>query len=201
MKKKLSVIIAFLVTIAAAVLFAHTTKADRIYDNNINNVSYTDIGVLTEERSFSQRFICRQDTIDGFLIKTGVAGDTSAATVHLEVKDLTTGETLISFDEPGSSFKPRKIHYFKTGRLSGMKDRDLEMTITETGSDSANGVTFYYAKETDARYYAELDGEAVSGVLPLGTAADRFDVETFIVFLICIWFIWGFMWFLYKLFQ
>lgn len=201
MKKKLSVLIAFVLTIAAAVLFAHTTKADRIYDNNINNVSYTDIGVLTEGRTFAQRFNCRRDSIDGFLIKTGVLGDASSAVVHLEVKDLTTGETLITFDESGSTFKPRKIHYFKTGRLNGMKDRDLFLTVTETGSDSANGVTFYYAKEKDARYFAELDGEALTGVIPLGTAAERFDTETFIVFLISVWFIWGFMWLLYRLFQ
>jgi hypothetical protein len=201
MKKKLSVIIAFALTIAAAVFYGHTTKSDRIYDNNINNVSYGNIGVLTEGSVLSQRFICRKDAIDGFLVKTGISGDCSSCVVHLEVKDAGSGQIILSYDENGSTFRPRKIHYFRTGKLNGMKDKDLIISLSQTGSDASNGVTFSYAKETDARYFADLDGTALDGVLPLGTAADGFDPETFIIFLLSVWFIWGFMWFLYKLFQ
>ena len=194
-------IIALLITIAAAVVFGHTVKADRYYNSNINQVSYTDLGVFMDNMSVSQRFVCRKDVIDGFLVKTGVSGDHEEAVVTLELKDAVTGEVLLSMQESGKEFRPRKIHYFKTERLSGMKGRDLILTLSETGSSSGNGVTFYYAKEDNAPYLADLSGTALPGVLPMGTAVEGFDLETCIVFLLCVWFIWGFMWFLYKLFQ
>lgn len=201
MKKKIPVIIAFILTIALAVLFGHTTKACRIYDNNVNSVSYADLGVLSEGQTISQRFICKEDTIHGFLIKSSVAGNHGPATVHLELKDAATGETLAAADEPGTVIKARKIHYYKTGELTGLKGKELELIVSERGTTPGNGILMYYAVDSDAEYFAELDGSALGGVLPMATATERFDIETFVVFLLSIWFIWGFMWFLYRLFQ
>jgi len=50
MKKKIPVIIALILTIAAAVFVGNTRKANRIYDNNVNTISYADLGVLEDGR-------------------------------------------------------------------------------------------------------------------------------------------------------
>ena len=96
MKVKLTTIVAVLITIAAAVFFAHTTKIHRIYDSNINNVSYTDMGVPEDGLVYSQKFVCMKDTVDGFTVKTGVAGSYADAVVILEVKDAQTGDVLVN---------------------------------------------------------------------------------------------------------
>ncbi len=201
MKKKLSVIIALILTVVAAVFYGNVTRPARIYDNNVNTVSYTDLGVLTTEHSVSQEFTCRIDTVNGLQLKTGTAGDYALGGLHLEVKDAGTQEVLVSMDEPGSEFRPRKIHYFKTPELTGMKGRELTVTITGTGEDSANGITMYCAMESSPGHNAVMDGEELGGVLPLAVVAEGFNTETFVIFLLSVWFIWGFMWILYKLFQ
>ena len=53
MKKKIPVIIALILTIAAAVFMGNTRKANRIYDNNVNTISYADLGVLEDGRYIS----------------------------------------------------------------------------------------------------------------------------------------------------
>lgn len=201
MKKKIPVIIAFILTIAAAVYFGHTTKACRIYDNNVNSISYADLGVLTEDQTISQEFICREDTIHGFLIKSGISGDYGNSVVHLELKDAATGEVLTTADEPGNTIKARKIHYYKTDEITGLKGKNLILSLSEKGTTPGNGILMYYAVDDAPEFPATIDETTLGGVLPMATATERFDVETFVVFLLSIWFIWGFMWFLYRLFQ
>lgn len=201
MKKRIPIIIALIATIAAAVFFGHTTKSVRIYDNNVNTVSYVTIGVPEEGQVLTQEFVCREDRIHGFRIKAGVQGDASAVTVHLELKDAATGEVLVAVEEAGANIRPRKIHYFRTEELTGLKGKDLILSLREEGTDQGNGILMYYAQEELPEHPLYLNDTAMDGVLPMATATERFDAETFIIFLLSVWFIWGFMWFLYKLFQ
>ena len=125
MKKKIPVIIALILTIAAAVFMGNTRKANRIYDNNVNTISYADLGVLEDGRYISQEFICREDVIDGFIIKSSVAGNHADVTVHLQLKDAQTGEILAEASEQGSNIRARKMHFYKMDTMSGMKGKDL----------------------------------------------------------------------------
>lgn len=201
MKKKIPVIIALILTIAAAVFMGNTRKANRIYDNNVNTISYADLGVLEDGRYISQEFICREDVINGFIIKSSVAGNHADVTVHLQLKDAQTGEILAEASEQGSNIRARKMHFYEMDTLSGMKGKDLILTVWEEGAQSGSGILMYYAPGQETQYRINVDGEELDGVFPMATATDRFDTETFIIFLLSLWFIWGFMWALYKLFQ
>ncbi len=201
MKKKIPVIIALILTIAAAVFMGNTRKANRIYDNNVNTISYADLGVLEDGRYISQEFICREDVIDGFIIKSSVAGNHADVTVHLQLKDAQTGEILAEASEQGSNIRARKMHFYKMDTMSGMKGKDLILTVTEEGAQNGSGILMYYAPGQETQFRINVDGEELDGVLPMATATDRFDTETCVIFLLSLWFIWGFMWALYKLFQ
>ncbi len=202
MKKKIPVIIAFIITIAAAVFFGDTTKASKIYDSNVNTISYTDLGVLENDQFITQKFVCSQDTVNGFMIKSSVCGNYGDVVVNIEVSDAQTGEVLTVINEQGVNIKARKVHYYKADEpLTNMKGKTLEVKITETGSVQGSGINMYYAPAEESNYLIAVNGSEIGGVLPLATAADGFDVETCIIFLLSVWFIWGFMWFLYKLFQ
>jgi len=201
MKKKLPVIIAFILTIAAAFWFAHIDKADRIYNNNVDTLSYVSVGVLENGEKFTQTIVCREDIINGFQIKNSIQGEHESATVRLEVRDAETDELIAVTEEPGSAFRRQKIHKYNTEQLTGMAGRKLKLSLTETGSSMGSGIIMYYVPEKNSGYKAELDGNVLDGVMPAATVTERFDTETFIVFLLSLWFIWGFMWFLYRLFQ
>lgn len=201
MKKKLPVIIAFILTIAAAFYFAHIDKANRIYDNNVDTLSYVDVGVLEDGEVYTQVLVSKEDVINGFQIKNSIAGDYENAVVRLEVYDAETNELITAVEEQGSEFKRQKIHTYDTGELTGMKDKKLMVSLTETGSSMGSGIPMYFVPDEKAEYKANLGGNELDGIIPLATVTERFDTETFIIFLLSLWFIWGFMWFLYKLFQ
>lgn len=200
MKKRLPVIIAFILTIAAAFFFAHIDKEHRIYNNNVDSLSYIDAGVLEDGEVYSQTLVCMEDVINGFRVKNSIAGEYADCIVRMEIRDAQSNELITAVEEPGSSFKRQKIHYYKTDELTGMKGRKLLVTLTESGSSMGNGILMYYVPQ-EGEYTAMLDDRELDGLMPVATVTDRFDTETFIIFLLSLWFIWGFMWFLYKLFQ
>lgn len=200
MKKRLPVIIAFILTIAAAFFFSHIDKEHRIYNNNVNSLSYIDAGLLEDGEVYRQILVCKEDVLNGFRIKNSIAGAYEDVTVRMEIYDAESEELITAVEEPGSAFKRQKIHYYKTEVLSGMKGRKLLVSLSESGSSMGNGILMYYVPQ-DGEYKAMLGDRELDGLMPVATVTDRFDTETFIIFLLSLWFIWGFMWFLYKLFQ
>ena len=200
MKKRLPVIIAFILTIAAAFYFGHIDKENRIYNNNVDSLSYIDAGVLEDGEVYRQILVSKEDVLHGFRVKNSIAGSYEDATVRMEIYDAESMELITAVEEPGSAFKRQKIHYYKTEELNGMKGRKLLVSLTESGSSMGNGILMYYVPQ-DGEYKATLDDRELDGLMPVATVTDRFDTETFIIFLLSLWFIWGFMWFLYKLFQ
>ena len=119
MKKRLPVIVGIVLTIVIAFLYGNTKKTHGIYDNNVNTAVYSGIGVLTEGETVTQTFICQEDELDGFLIKSDVSGNYEVATFFLKVMDAETGEVLTEGQESGSNVKARKLHYYKVPAISG----------------------------------------------------------------------------------
>ncbi len=201
MKKKIPMIIGLLVIIAFSIWFAFTYKTHKIYDNNVNTASYTDLGVFTEENSLSQTFTCEEDQIDGFLIKCNPSGDYSNAQIELTVKD-ESGKVLSSASYSGSIVKARKLNKFLLDTpITGYKGQTLTLEVAESNSSTGNGITFFYEPDESSIGDLCVNGSPLSGVFVMKTITYCFDVETFITLLFSILFIWAFMWFLYRLFQ
>ena len=201
MKKRLPMIIGLILTILFAVWMGNTKKAHIIYDDNVNTASFDSLGVNTEEQVLSQKFVAKEDVFDGVAIKQTVSGDHSISTVKVDIIDDETGLTVASAEVGGSDFRARKTYYFKTDRITGAKGRIYTVNVTQSGSTATDGVVFYYQSDPDAEYKMSVAGNEINGVLVMKTITERFDVERFLVMLFAVWFIWGFMYFLYRLFS
>ncbi len=201
MKKKLPVIIGLIVVILFSIWYGFTDKTHKIYDNNVNTAKYNDLGVLTEGQVIRQTFTCEENVLDAFSIKCNPSGDYAGAQLTLTVLDEATGEVLTTGEESGSNIRPRKMHKFKVGQLTGVKGRELTLEVRETNSSPGNGINLYYQPAENTIGSLTLDDNALSGVFVMKTVTERFDTETFVIMLLSILFIWAFLWFLYRLFK
>ncbi len=201
MKKKLPVILGVIGTVLLAWFLANTYKAHRLYDNNVNTANYTALPVMTEGQYLSQTFTAREDTIDAVGLKANLSGSYAAAQVTVTLKDAETGEVLAQKTESGTEIRPRKVHDFFLGPVTGCKDRLLTLEVTQTGSTPADGVIFYFQGGAGEEEPLLVSGTEYDAVLVMRTQTKGFDVERFISLLLAEWFIWGFMWALYRLFS
>ena len=200
MKKKLPIIIGLIATIAFAIWMGNTKKPHLIYDDNVNTASYLAIGVNTEDQVIEQTFVCEEDVLDGVAVKQTVSGNHGITEVRVDILD-DSGNVAGSVTESGADFRARKIHYFKTERINDAKGRTFTVRITQLNSTPADGVMFYYQANADAQYKMSIADTQIDGVLVMKSITERFDVERFLVMLISVWFIWGFMWYLNRLFS
>ncbi len=201
MKKKLPVIVGLLAVILFSLWYGFTDKTHKIYDNNVNTATYLDLGVLTEGQVLSQTFTSEENVLDAFLIKCGPSGDYGNTEVHLTVKDAETGEVLSTGEEIGSNIRPRRLHKFSITPLTGCKGKALVLEMTEVNATVGNGIDLYYQPNETSIGTLTLDGNPLPGVFVMKTVTERFDTETFLIILVSILFIWGFLWFLYRLFK
>lgn len=201
MKKKLPVIIGIALVLIFSIWYGFTDKTHKIYDNNVNTAQYSGIGVLEEDGSISQSFVCEEDVLDGFYIKCDPAGDYTKTTVHLQVIDAETGNVISEGEESGANIQPRKLHKFLVDEITGYKGKTLTLKVTETGVAPGSGISLYYQPAAESIGNFSVNGNPTAGVFVMKTITECFDIETFIVVFLSIMFIWVFMWFLYRLFK
>ena len=199
MKKKLPVIIGLICICIFAALYANVKKAHPIYDNDVDTGVYQSMGLMANDVTVHQRFVCIEDCLDGFYLKTDVVGNCENVTLVLTVLDVESGETLSENECTASDLKTRKLNYFKTDRIEGYNGKLLELCVTQKHAENGSGVGLYIQPGEGEGCYR--DGQPAGGVLVMKHVAERFDTESFLVagFFCC--FIWLFLWFLYRLFR
>ncbi len=201
MKKRLPIIIGVIIVLVISLWYGFTDRTHKIYDNNVNTAQYTALSIPLEGESITQSFICEEDVLDGFYIKCNPSGSYEDVVVTVDVIDTASGEIIASTSEIGSSFKARKLHKFTIEPVEGYKDCTLTLVITETGTTESDGITIYYQPTDTSIGTFTVNQKAVSGVLVMKSYTECLDAATFIIVFISIMFIWGFMWFLYRLFK
>ncbi len=201
MKKKLPVLIGIAITLFIACLYGNTNKTHKIYDNNVNTAVYQAIGTLSEGEIISQTFVCQEDILNGFVLKSDVLGDYEDTQVMIRVLDGNTGEILAEGQEIGKNIHAREQHYYKIDPINGCKGKKLILQVSEKGASENNGINLFYQPRGGSEEEFVVKGNETTGVFVMKTVTERFDVETFAVMLFAEWFIWGFLWFLYRLFR
>lgn len=201
MKNKLSFIIGLIAVVAFSVWYSFTDITHKIYDNNVNTATYSDMGVFTDGQSIQQAFTCEEDELSGFLIKSSPAGDYTNAQITVTVTDPNTGEVVSTGTAVGSSVRARKLNRYEIEPITGCKGKEFVLTVTETNSSAGNGVTFFYQPNEASIGGLLVNENPMAGSLVMKTVTTGFNVETFVVILISLLFIWAFLWFLYRLFK
>lgn len=199
MKKKIKSIAIALIVIALAFLYAHIDKNTYLYDRNAELESYVQTGVLQEGETISQTFFCREEALDGINLKSTIVGSVDNVLLEYAIIDNETGE-ITKETAKGTEIKNNKFNEYTFPRINGAKDKSYTLTLSETGTDLSNGVSFYI-DSTKAKESLSVKGNETQGSLVVRLISHRFDLETFIVLLGFIAFVVVFIKVLYGLFE
>ncbi len=201
MKKKLPVIIGLAAVVLFSFWYAHKDVAHLLYDNNVNTAQYAEIGILYDGDVVTQTFTAEEDEIDAFMIKANTSGDHAKIELSLTVTDNETGEQVSSGEESGANVRARKLHRFAVDPITNCRGKEFTLTLREKNSWDNNGIVFYYQPAETKDSGLKINGQATQGVFVMKTLTRRFDAESFIVMAVSLLTIWGFLWFLGRLFR
>lgn len=202
MKIKLKKIIGVIILVVVAFLYAHIAKVHNIYNTEIDPSEYGNTGILTE-LGIKQEFVCEEEYLDGIRIKSTVTESAEQILLSYSLKNLSTGEVAASGKAEGKAVKNSKFFEIPFERIENCKDTRFELTVSSNvPAGTASGVGFAYQKNREEHTSLEVAGEEVeNGTLILKTVTNRFDFETFCVFLVFALYVVLFMRFLYRLFK
>nr|WP_296009057.1 hypothetical protein [uncultured Blautia sp.] len=202
MKKKLKKLMGVIILVAAAFLYAHIAKVHNIYNTEIDPSEYGNTGILTD-LGVKQEFVCAEEHLDGIRIKSTVTESAEQILLSYSLKNLSTGEVAASGEAEGKEVKNSKFFEIPFERIENCKDKRFELTVvSNVPMGTAMGIGFAYEKNREEYTSLEVAGEEVEdGTLILKTVTNRFDFETFCVFLVFALYVILFMRFLYRLFK
>ena len=199
MKQKIKIAVIILIILVLSFFYAHIDKNTYLYDREVDSGDYAATGILLENEEISQDFVCEEDSIDGINIKITVYGNADETEVQYRIVDKENGQTLGEGTAAGESVKNNKFNKLKMDQIDGTKGKQCTLIIQEKGSDEENGLGFYTIG--DSENTTVIRENETRGSLAVRMVCRRFDLETFVVLVGFVAFIWAFMKVLFKLFK
>ena len=189
MKKKISSAVLIAAILVGAFLYAHVDKNIYLYDRSLESEDFINTGILEAGETLEQTFTMKDEAIDGINLKISSVGNVEDVTLLGTLKDAGSNEKVSEFSVAGSEIKNNKINKLK----------EYTLVLACEGSDEQNGLSFYVTQGNVGKL--TVKGNDTNGVLVSRMLCHRFDVETFIVLLGFVAFVYVFMRTLYKLFK
>lgn len=201
MKKKIKIAIGCLVMIAVAFAYAHIAKTHNLYDQDVDTSAYFNTGIVTET-GVTQQFVSQEKHLDGVKIKSTIFRTAENVTFHYTLKDVASGEIVAKGSRSGEKVKNSKFFELDFDRVENCKEKTYELVVYLEGATAEEGVGFSCEPKTEKDTKLTIDGMDIEeGTLVMKTVTDRFDLETFVVFLAFAIYVILFMRFLYRLFK
>ena len=198
--KKIKRVIGICLLLALAFVYAHIAKANMIYDKSIDNSEYLNTGVV--EGIIEQSFVCTEDSLDGISAKCQLNGDTTGVSVKMRLYDNGTKKQVAESEVDAEKIKNGKFNEFSFDTVENTNGRSYTVTFQNMNTDveSGCGVSFSFQNDTEDGTKLIINENETQGTLILKTITNRFDIETYVMLLIMIAYIAGFLVFLNKLF-
>ncbi|MCP1101362.1 hypothetical protein M2454_001097 [Aequitasia blattaphilus] len=197
--KRLKILILLIAAVIFSFFYAHIEKKHAVYNDNLEENTFLTTGVLSGQ--MEQTFISKEDAIDGVSVKLQHVGDVSKTTIHFTLLDTESGDVLGENTLKGIDTENNKFNKIPFSSIKGVKGRNLTLVIRGENEDDKNGLSFVYHTQQEENTTFILGEEKIEGTLFLRTLVKMFDIETFVILLVFIAYIVGFMSFLYKLFK
>lgn len=198
--KKAKSIIGIIVLLVFAFVYAHIEKMNMIYDKTVDNSAYQSTG-WGENTIIEQSFISVEDTLDGINLKCQTTGNVENVKICYTLEDMAGEKTVVSGEISANEIESTKFNQITFDTVENCKNKEFQLKIWSESATEVNGVSYYYQPQTEEGTGLLINEEKTEGTLILKTITNRFDFETFCVFLIMIGFMFFFMKFLYKLFK
>ena len=199
--KRIKIIIGIIIIISIAFVYAHIGKVNVIYDKSVDNSEYIGTGVF--EGMVEESFVCVEDTLDGITAKCQLQGDAAGTAMRMTLIDEETSETVAESELRAEEIDNSKFNEFSFDTIENCRGKLYRVVFENVNEDKENtkGIGLLYQPETEENTQLKISGENTKGTLIIKTVTERFDFETFCVFLLFMLYIICFIKFLYKLFK
>ncbi|MEE0199774.1 MAG: hypothetical protein U0I51_04400 [Muricomes sp.] len=199
MKKSAKWIVGLVILVGFAFIYAHIDKLHAIYNENVDNSTYLNTGILNDVAA-EQEFTVTEEKLDGIQIKCATFGERNEVNLEYILTDKDSGDVIRNGNIAGKDVKNNKFLKIMFDPVTGTKGKTYAVSITETGAKENDGVVFYLENSQKGTSYT-INGEQRDGNLIIRTVHHRFDLETFIMVLFFEVYLLIFMKVMYKLFK
>lgn len=201
MKKKLKIIVCIVAIMIIAFLYAFVDKNYYLYDRSQDSGEYIATGILKNE-GISQEFVAQDNKIDGIKAMSTIYGSTENVKIIYSLVHESTKTVVTEGEIEGKNFKNGKFYEFEFRESEIKKGEKYNFILKETGADEVNGIGFSVGNTASENLYnLTINGNNIAGALVARPICHKFDIETFIMFLVLMAYITAFMKLLYKLFK
>lgn len=195
--KKISVLIIGIVTIVVGLFYANIDKKTYIYDRNNEE---NNIAIATVEEEVSQEFKIKEKTINALAIKGQYIGDVSDKELEVELVD-DENNVLLDMTVKESDLENNKFTNILFDPIENVANKKLTLVLRSIDFDKNNGLSFVKNSESTKDMKFVVNNEETDGTLVFKTITKRFDLETFVIFVLFIAYIFVFIRVLYSLFK
>ena len=171
-------IVAILLVILFAYLYAHVSKPHEIYDRKLDSSEYIELGV--SRNPVECQFVSKEDSLDALRVKCRIYVEEPEGITEMELLDVKTGEVVASAVLQNDQIQTGKFNEFSFEKVEGCKGKSYKVRL----------------HSEEAGFFCQQDGTLI-----LKTVTKMFDIETFGIVLLFAAYIAGFFRFLYKLFS
>lgn len=199
--KRVKIVVGVIIIIIAAFAYAHIGKVNLVYNKSVDNSEYIGTGVF--EGTVEESFVCVEDTLDGITAKCQLQGDAAGTGIKMTLIDEELDKKVAEAELTAEEIDNSKFNEFTFNTLQNCRGKTFRVVfknINESIKDT-KGIGLLYQPETENNTQLSINGEKIEGTLIIKTVTDRFDLETFCVFLLFVLYIVFFIKFLYKLFR
>ncbi len=200
MKKRIKKGILIVIILVCTFLYAHIDKLTYLYGRDTDTSEFISTGILTDSE-ISQTFVSQEDVLDGVQAKCAVTGAAGDVRIRYTLTDLETGEDAAEGTVRGAELENNKFNKFRFGQVTGCRGKAFRITFQETGSDDADGISFFITDKGKEGMSLTVNGNDTQGAMIVRTISFRFDLETFCVVLLFVGYVAAFLKLLYRLFK
>ena len=199
MKKKLYWIIVGIILIVFSGIYAVVDKNVSIYDKKIDTSRYVSYPISTGTE-ISQTFVSPEDKINGINVKMAVVGDQASKKIGYKLNDK-NGKTVASGETTLEKLKSGKFFYMDFDPVENCKGKEYTFVIDVEKCEPNGQITIYATPEIDNNKVLKVNKDKVDSIMVLRVVNHRFDLETFLVTLIFLIYVVGFIGWLSKVFK
>lgn len=210
MKKGKKIVLIIMALVLAGV-YAYGTWPRAIYDTDIGSGSYESTEALGPGYVFQQEFLCEDTGFCGFTIKINKQGNEKIGNYDWTIKNVETGDVIASgiIDEASTETKkfessdPQKqgIIEIQIPKQQDSKNQKYVLTLSSEDIKEDETITIYITEKGTENASMEINGEPLDKAAVVKVLYQRFNVETFLVFIGIVIYFALFIRFMYKLFR
>lgn len=211
MKSAKKIVIIILVLVIATI-YSYGIWPRAIYDTSIGSGNYETTNTLTDGVIVEQQFRCGDDGFSGLTIKMTKQGHDTIGNYQWDIVDVQSGKTVGSgmidekstenADFESSNVQKQGIIELSFPRIENSKGKEYILKIEPQNVNDNQAVALFITEKAEEEgLLLTVAGQETEKASVVKLEYCRFNIETFVVFLAIVAYLFAFVKFMYKLFR